>query len=163
MLSCRHNCEAFVQSLQQWGSQILYKGSVYCVPPGLWWNPVLLQKGFLILDTPQSLVCFWYWAATTTYIESCSILKRAIEHGVRFSLAILQTNIPLFRPATISEYDKGVGKVPHKPGYIETPLSYGRGGIALRQQYIMRAGAMVAHPNAGAFIAMGGPTSWIAH
>lgn len=139
-----------------------YEGEVFHIPVSYSWNSTMLSDAFLILDTPQSELRFRYWAATSPNLTSITILTKAIEHGVRFSLAIPQTAIPKYRPKNVDDLDDGAGKEPHQPGFIEPPLTYGRGGVALREAYTVRAKEITTRSNAGALIAMGGPTSWLA-
>lgn len=149
----------YIASIKEWGERMTYKNDVYRIPPEYEWNMRLVNKSYLIIDSASSRVRFRYWAATEPHLTRYSILTKAVEHGIRFALAVRQKDLTSLRPALLSELES---KTPHGINYTEPALKYGRGGIALREAYVAHAEVVANRSNAGAFIAMGGPTSWLA-
>lgn len=154
----------FIAHLRAWGRNVIHRG-------GLWdmsdhdvvWHPYIFSHGHLIVDADDAQVRMRYWAACEVgMLDIMDILTAAIENGVAFKIGIKLEDIHHFRPARISVAERKLIKSRSQVGYKEAAISYGIGGVSLRDDYLGNLGNILQRPHAGALIGLGGPYSWIA-
>lgn len=155
----------FVKDFRAWGARATYTQSLYAFPDlkEAPWNRKLLDFGYLIVKDPRVMMRMRYWGICWDEIQSITdVIETAIAHGVRFDIGVKLSDMHQFRPSALSLYERETAVKPHGANFSEPTLEYGRGGIALRERYTHAAGDVLKRANAGAFVTMGGPASWLA-
>ncbi|EDR04509.1 uncharacterized protein LACBIDRAFT_330399 [Laccaria bicolor S238N-H82] len=104
-----------------------------------------------------------YWANCWNTLGTVKrLLTTAIEHGIRFFLAISLDRARQFRPIIVDNLDHSSAASLYGTGFHETTLSPMDNGTTFCTAYLARMNDMLRRPHARAFIAEGGQLSWIA-
>ncbi|EDR05226.1 uncharacterized protein LACBIDRAFT_329903 [Laccaria bicolor S238N-H82] len=104
-----------------------------------------------------------YWAnCWDTTRTAKTLLTTAIEHGLRFYLALPPDRIRQFRPLIVDSLDKSSALFSYGVSFQEQPLSPMDNTITFCSSYLAKMNDLLRRPRARAFIAEGGQISWIA-
>lgn len=153
----------FRRSLQEVSHYISPPDHLETLPDSIYWHPVILSRGALILKEVRSEVRLRYYANSrghdTWHIGQ--LLKLAIEKRWAFRIGIPSRDIQVFAPRRLSQADRRSGDSLYGPDFVEAPLNTHSPTI-FAASYIARVGELLRRPHAGAFIGIGGATSWLA-
>jgi hypothetical protein len=105
----------------------------------------------------------WYWANCWDSIATTQrLLTTAVEHGLRFYLALPPDRIRQFRPLVIDNLDRNSASFLYVTGFQEQTLSPTDNGTTFCSSYLAKMNDILCRPHTCAFIAEGGQLSWIA-
>lgn len=153
----------FCESLKAMSKYITVCSEVYPLLVRNTWNPVLLQKGVLVIPSPRSEARLRYFAnCVAKDVQHVStLLTLAVERKLAFSIAIKQEDIPHFSPRRLTMADRMRGNNLYSINFVEPPLECFNPTI-FPTMYVARVSELLSRPHSAAFIGMGGPYSWLA-
>lgn len=152
----------FRRLLKDESAKITYTESTWCAPHYAW-NAEFLETTFIFVPDIESEACMRYWAnCWVTVATSQRLLTTAIEHGLRFYLALPPDHIRQFRPLTIDDNDRSSASFLYGVGFQEQTLLPTDNSSTFCSLYMAKVNDILRCPHARAFIAEGGQISWIA-
>ncbi|KAJ7103995.1 hypothetical protein B0H15DRAFT_794874 [Mycena belliarum] len=131
---------------------------------GLFWDLAWLSVAVLVCDDGRSLLRMKAYAACNPAVESITdVLELAICFGLPFEIYVPASRVrDLARGKRIEILDQDTLEALYAPGYRDTLLTYGSGGVALYEQYRGALNALLHRPHAIAFIYAGGVLQFVA-
>lgn len=153
----------FRRKLRDIGHIISHNDRQESLPISLSWNPLLLQKGVLLVSEIRSEVRIRYFANSFTHdIRHVGpLFKLAIERRLAFRIAVKEADLKFFTPRSLSHAERVNGNYLYGPNFADPPLEFKSAEI-YAATYIARVGELLKRPHAAAFIGAGGACSWIA-
>ena len=152
----------FQRLLKDESAKITYTASTWCAPQFAW-NPEFLEAAYLFIPDIESEARLRYWANCWDSIATVKkLLTTAIEHGIRFYLALPPNLVRQFRPIVIDNLDRSSASFIYNVGFQEPPLPPADNAATFCATYLARMNDILRRPHARAFIAEGGQLSWIA-
>jgi hypothetical protein len=152
----------FRRLLKDESAKITYTESTWCAPHYAW-NMDFLATAFIFVPDIESEACMRYWAnCWDTIGTSQRLLTIAIEHGLRFYLALPPDRVRQFRPLIVDNLDRTSASSIYGAGFQEQTLSPTDNMAAFCSSYLAKMNDILRRPHARAFIAEGGQISWIA-
>lgn len=154
----------FRNNLRKIAHCITYHQRLYPITRYLDWNPLLLEKGVLILPDPRAEVRMCYFAncINCDIRHVSTLLSLAIEHRFSFRIAVRKSDVKLFTPRRISQTTRVMGSSLYSADYRESTLTFTT-ATSFFATYTGRIADLLNRPNGPAFIGLGGPCSWLAH
>ena len=152
----------FRHLLKDKSAKITYTESTWCAPHYTW-NTDFLEAAFIFIPGIESEARMRYWANCWDTIRTAkTLLTTAIEHGLRFYLALPPDRIRQFWPLTVDSLDRSSASFLYGVGFQEQVLSPTDNATTFCTSYLAKINDLLRHPHAPAFIAEGGQISWIA-
>ena len=152
----------FRRMLRDESAKITYTESVWSAP-AFAWNPDFLEVAHIFVPDIESEARLRYWANCWNTLGTVKrLLTTAIEHGIRFFLAISPDRARQFRPIIVDSLDRSSAASLYGMNFQETTLSPMDNGATFCTTYLARMNDMLRRPHTRAFIAEGGQLSWIA-
>ncbi|EDR09657.1 uncharacterized protein LACBIDRAFT_318948 [Laccaria bicolor S238N-H82] len=152
----------FRRLLKDESAKITYTSSTWFAPHFAW-NPEYLEVAYLFIPDVESEARLRYWANCWDTVGTIRrLLTIAIEHGIRFYLALPPDSVRRFRPIIIDSLDRSSASFIYNVGFQEPPLSPADNAATFCATYLARMNDLLRRPHARAFIAEGGQLSWIA-
>ena len=152
----------FRRMLRDESAKITYTESTWCAPIYAW-NPTFLDVAHIFVPDIQSEARLRYWAnCWDTLGTTKRLFTTAIEHGIRFFLAISLDRARQFRPIIVDSLDRSSAASLYGVSFQETTLMPTDNSATFCTAYLARMNDMLRRPHARAFIAEGGQLSWIA-
>ena len=152
----------FTRMLQDESAKITYTESTWSAPVYAW-NPDFLEVAHIFIPDIESKARLRYWANCWDSLGTVKrLLTTAIEHGIRFFLALSLDRACQFRPIIVDSLDRSSAASLYGANFQEVPLSPMDNGTTFCTAYLARMNDMLRRPHARAFIAEGGQLSWIA-
>ena len=152
----------FRRMLRDESAKITYTESLWSAP-AFTWNPEFLEVAHIFIPDIESEARLRYWANCWNTLGSVKrLLTTAIEHGVRFFLAISLDRARQFRPIIVDSLDRSSAASLYGVNFQEAILSPTDNSTTYCTTYLARMNDMLRRPHARAFIAEGGQLSWIA-
>ena len=152
----------FRRLLKDESAKITYTESTWCAPHYAW-NTEFLETAFIFVPDIESEARMRYWAnCWDTIATSHRLLTIAIEHGLRFYLALPQDRVRQFRPLIVDDLDRSSASSLYSAGFQEQTLTPTDNTATFCSSYLAKMNDILRRPHARAFIAEGGQVSWIA-
>lgn len=152
----------FRRLLKDDAAKITYTDSTWCAP-SFAWNTEFLDVACLFIPDTESEARLRYWAnCWDTVTNVRRLLTLAIEHGIKFHLALLPHHLRQFRPKVIDSLDRSSAASLYGTSFQEPNLAASDNMSTFCTTYLARMNDLLRRPHARAFIAEGGQYSWIA-
>ncbi|EDR00954.1 uncharacterized protein LACBIDRAFT_333674 [Laccaria bicolor S238N-H82] len=152
----------FQRMLKDESAKITYTKSTWSAPHFAW-NPEFLEVAYLFIPDVESEARLRYWANCWDSVGTVrKLLTTAIEHGIRFYLALPPDAVRRFRPILVDSLDQSSASFIYNVGFQEAPLAPADNTATFCATYLARMNDVLRRPHARAFIAEGGQFSWIA-
>ena len=152
----------FRRMLRDESAKITYTESIWSAP-AFAWNPDFLEVAHIFVPDIESEARLRYWANCWNTLGTVKrLLTTAIEHGIRFFLALSPDRAHQFRPIIVDSLDRSSAASLYGVNFQETTLLPMDNGTTFCTTYLARMNDMLRCPHARAFIAEGGQLSWIA-
>ena len=148
--------------LKDESAKITYTASTWFAP-SFAWNSDFLEAAYIFVPDIESEARLRYWANCWDTIGTTQrLLSTAIEHGLKFYLALPQDRLRQFRPIIVDNLDRTSASSLYATGFQEPNLSPAENAAAFCTSYMARMNDLLSRPHARAFIGEGGQFSWIA-
>ena len=152
----------FRRMLKDESAKITYTASTWFAP-SFAWNSDFLEAAYIFVPDIESEARLRYWANCWDTIGTTQrLLSTAIEHGLKFYLALPQDRLRQFRPIIVDNLDRTSASSLYATGFQEPNLSPAENAAAFCTSYMARMNDLLRRPHARAFIGEGGQFSWIA-
>ncbi|EDR14136.1 uncharacterized protein LACBIDRAFT_305651 [Laccaria bicolor S238N-H82] len=152
----------FRRMLKDESAKITYTESTWFAP-GFAWNADFLETAYIFIPDIESEARLRYWANCWDTIGTIHrLLSTAIEHGLKFYLALPQDRLRQFRPIIVDSLDRTSASSLYTAGFQEPNLSPAENMATFCTLYLARMNDLLRRPHAQAFIGEGGQFSWIA-
>ena len=152
----------FRRLLKDESAKITYTESTWCAPHYAW-NADFLEAAFIFVPDIESEARMRYWANCWDKIGSAqTLLTTAIEHGLRFYLALPPDRVRQFCPLIVDNLDRSSASSLYGAGFQEQTLSPADNAATFCASYLAKMNDVLRRPHARAFIAEGGQIGWIA-
>ena len=152
----------FRRMLKDDAAKITYTESTWCAP-SFAWNNDFLDVACLFIPDVESEARLRYWANCWDTITNVRrLLTIAIEHGIKFHLALLPHHLHQFRPKVIDDLDRSSAVSLYGTNFHEPHLAVSDNVATFCTAYMAKMNDLLRRPHARAFIAEGGQYSWIA-
>ena len=152
----------FRRMLKDDAAKITYTESTWCAPDFAW-NTDFLEAACLFIPDVESEARLRYWANCWDTITNVRrLLSIAIEHGIKFHLALPPHHVRQFRPKVIDSLDHSSAASLYGTNFQEQSLAVSDNMATFCTAYLARMNDLLRRPHARAFIAEGGQYSWIA-
>ena len=149
----------FRHLLKDESAKITYTESTWFAPHYAW-NPDFLEVAFIFIPDIESQVRMRYWANCWDSISTTQkLLTKAIEHGLRFYLALPQDRVRQFRPLIVDSLDRSSASFLYSAGFQEQTLLPTDNTATFCSSYLAKMNDILRRPHARAFIAEGGQIS----
>ncbi|KAJ7164541.1 hypothetical protein C8R46DRAFT_1036405 [Mycena filopes] len=124
------------------------------------WNSVFITKSYLMLPEAASRVRARYWVITNTGIADVKgLLDMLIEHGVKFNLAVKDTDFAMFCPTNILHTERTLGSAVYSRDVREDPFEWGSGGKEFVTRWSRRTSEILKREDHARV--MGGPSNQV--
>ena len=148
--------------LKDESAKITYTESMWCAPHYAW-NADYLEAAFIFIPDIESESWMRYWANCWDTIDTAQrLLTTAIEHGLRFFLALPPDRVRRFRPLMVDSLDRTSASSLYGAGFQEQTLAPTDNVTTFCSSYLAKMNDILRRPHTRAFIAEGGQISWIA-
>ena len=152
----------FRRMLKDESAKITYTESTWFVP-GFAWNADFLETAYIFIPDIESEARLRYWANCWDTVGTVRrLLTIAIEHGLKFHLALPQEHLRQFRPIIVDNLDRTSASSAYATGFQEPNLSPAKNTAAFCTSYLAKMNDLLRRPHTRAFIGEGGQLSWIA-
>lgn len=149
----------FRRLLKDESAKITYTESTWFAPHYAW-NPDFLEVAFIFIPDIESQARMRYWANCWDSISTTQkLLTKAIEHGLRFYLALPQDRVRQFRPLIVDSLDRSSASFLYSAGFQEQTLLPTDNTATFCSSYLAKMNDILRRPHARAFIAEGGQIS----
>lgn len=152
----------FRRMLKDESAKITYTESTWFAPDFAW-NADFLETAYIFIPDIESEARLRYWANCWDTIGTVhKLLSTAIEHGLKFYLALPQDHLRQFRPIIVDNLNRTSASSLYAMGFQEPNLSPAENTKTFCNLYLARMNDLFRCPHARAFIGEGGQFSWIA-
>ena len=152
----------FRRLLKDESAKITYTESTWCAPHYAW-NADFLETAFIFIPDIESESRMRYWANCWDTVGTTQrLLTIAIEHGLRFFLALPPDRVRQFRPLIVDNLDRTSASSLYGAGFQEQTLAPTDNAATFCSSYLAKMNDILRRPHARTFIAEGGQISWIA-
>ena len=152
----------FRRLLKDESAKITYTESTWYAPHYAW-NSYFLETAFIFVPDMESEARMRYWANCWDTVGTARrLLTIAVEHGLRFFLALPPDRIRQFRPLIVDNLDRSSASSLYGAGFQEQMLSPTDNTTTFCSSYLAKMNDVLRRPHACAFIAEGGQIAWIA-
>lgn len=151
----------FRRMLKDESAKITYMESTWFAPDFAW-NADFLETAYIFIPDIENEARLRYWANCWDTIGTVhKLLSTAIEHGLRFYLALPQDRLRQFRPIIVDNLDRTSASSLYATGFQEPNLSPAENTKTFCNLYLARMNDLLRRPHMRAFIGEGGQFSWI--
>lgn len=136
--------------------------SGYIRPTSYNWNPLLLEKGVLVLP-PYSEIKMRLWANAYPGISKLEdVLNLAIQRRLKFSIGVLRTDLDLFRDPNekLSPVDLAPTHHLYDNAFVDHNLTFVN-EIQFARRYLGTSGEILKRIHAASLKSEGGTISWL--
>ncbi|KAJ6568331.1 hypothetical protein DFH09DRAFT_1080710 [Mycena vulgaris] len=146
----------YLGAIMDWAPIVTTKDPRMYLPKNVVWDPLFLEKGILVFDSPDAQVRMRAWAAIFNNMNRIeNLLNLAIRFAIPFFIFIRARDIPSFESKSIPEAERRTLPGTLEPGFTDTRLMW-LGGEATRASFLDLVAKMLWRPYAGAFLCLGG-------
>ncbi|KAJ7982892.1 hypothetical protein DFH06DRAFT_1318364 [Mycena polygramma] len=150
-------------NVADWGRKATFEASMWRIPVGFGWNPLVLEKGYLLIDETSEFRLRFQAIINPAVRFPRHLLELAMERGIPFTIGYKHLDCDAFRP---TEYDEDPSRTVTKALVdlrAQGPrLEHSPSTKTVYREYRSNLGKIVDTPQARALILKGGAVSWIA-